>query len=55
MARRHRSTSRRRSLSQRLGSENILSDGMLYPVAPTDIAIFEITRNAPKDTDKENR
>lgn len=55
MARRHRTISRRRSLSQRLGTENILSNGMLYPIAPTDIAIFQVTRNAPNDTEKENR
>ncbi|SES86643.1 hypothetical protein SAMN05660297_00775 [Natronincola peptidivorans] len=55
MARRHRNTSRKRSLSQRLGSENVLSNGMLYPIAPTDLAIFEMRKRSPNETDKINR
>ncbi|ARE86056.1 hypothetical protein [Clostridium formicaceticum] len=44
MARRYRTTSHKRSLAERLGSENIMPDGMLYPVEPTDLAVFQIMR-----------
>lgn len=38
-----------RSMFQRLGIENVLSNGLLPPISPTDIANFEVTSNAPKD------
>lgn len=54
MARKHPTTSRR-SLSQRLGSQNVLSDGLLPPIDPTDIANFQIMQKAPKEKGKGNR
>ncbi|SDJ93825.1 hypothetical protein [Natronincola ferrireducens] len=50
--RRYKNTSPERSLSQRLGSENIMSDGMLFPIDSTEQAIFQMT---PKENKGKNR
>ncbi|WP_158385939.1 hypothetical protein [Clostridium aceticum] len=52
MARRHRTASPERSLTQRLGSENIMPDGMLYPVDATDLAVFQVEKGRKSKNNK---
>lgn len=55
MNRRPRWAPQKRSLSQRLGNGNILSNGMLHPVSPTDMAIFEMKKRAPSQHERRNQ
>ncbi|SCY73911.1 hypothetical protein [Alkaliphilus peptidifermentans] len=54
MAKRRNNRKRHVSFTERLGTENVMPDGMLESVTPTTMAILSMAKDAPEPPEKNN-